>query len=531
MKIKSILVGSLLASVLMLTSCGETSSAGSGTSAANSNTSSATSANPLAGTYDLKLWVSETAGVSDLTATQIDDFEAANPGIVINQTIEGVSESTSATQMLTDIDAGADLYCFAQDQFARLVQGGALTKLGVGASATVTADNDAGSVAAVKSGSDLYAYPLTSDNGYFLYYDSSVLSASDVTNMTTLLAKAKDAGKNVSFEMGTSAWYLASYFFGTGCRSNWTTDNDGKFTDVNDDFKSANGLVAIKGIQELVKATNYVSSSSAADFIAPTPSCAVVTGTWAYNDVKTNLGEHLACAKLPEFTVGGVDYQLGSFSGNKLMGVKPHADAKTAAVCSKLALYLTGARCQEERFDAVAWGPSNKAVQALSKVTANEALAALAQQNAFATPQGQIHGSWWDIAKVIGTAAANADMGDEVALNAALTAYDDAIHALFTAVDNWGVVGSMAASNWSTNINFTNENDGSWTLDLALAVDDMFKVRNNADWDTFKQLTLTLPAGLTQPSGFGENIVCGTAGTYHFVINSGATTLVITLNS
>ena len=531
MKIKSILVGSLLASVLMLTSCGETSSAGSGTSAANSNTSSATSANPLAGTYDLKLWVSETAGVSDLTATQIDDFEAANPGIVINQTIEGVSESTSATQMLTDIDAGADLYCFAQDQFARLVQGGALTKLGVGASATVTADNDAGSVAAVKSGSDLYAYPLTSDNGYFLYYDSSVLSASDVTNMTTLLAKAKDAGKNVSFEMGTSAWYLASYFFGTDCHSTWTTDNDGKFTDVNDDFKSANGLVAIKGIQELVKATNYVSSSSAADFIAATPSCAVVTGTWAYNDVKTNLGEHLACAKLPEFTVGGVDYQLGSFSGNKLMGVKPHADAKTAAVCSKLALYLTGARCQEERFDAVAWGPSNKAVQALSKVTANEALAALAQQNAFATPQGQIHGSWWDIAKVIGTAAANADMGDEVALNAALTAYDDAIHALFTAVDNWGVVGSMAASNWSTNINFTNENDGSWTLDLALAVDDMFKVRNNADWDTFKQLTLTLPAGLTQPSGFGENIVCGTAGTYHFVINSGATTLVITLNS
>ena len=519
MKIKSILVGSLLASVLMLTSCGEKSS-------------SAEASVDLSGEYALKLWVSETAGVKELTTTQIADFETANPGIKITPTIEGVSESTSATQMLTDIDAGADLYCFAQDQFARLVQGGALAKLGVGATATVKADNDAGSVAAVTSGTDLYAYPLTSDNGYFLYYDSSILSASDVTNMTTILAKSKAAGKNVSFEMGTSAWYLASYFFGVGCHSTWSTDSDGKFTSVDDNFKSDKGLIAIKGMQELVKATNYVSSSSAADFIAATPSAAVVSGTWAYNDVKTNLGDHLACAKLPEFTVSGKDYQLGSYSGNKLMGVKPHSDAKTSAVCNKLALYLTGAKAQEERFDAVAWGPSNKTVQAMSKVTANPALAALAQQNAFATPQGQINGSWWDIAKVIGTAAANAALGDETALNAALTAYDDAIRALLIPVsDSWGLVGSLAASNWSTNIDFTHETDGSWTLNQALAVEDAFKVRNHTDWDTFKLLvTVTLPTGLTQ-SAFGENIVCATAGTYHMVINSAATALTITVVS
>ena len=32
--------------------------------------------------------------------------------------------------LLIDIDAGADIYSFAQDQFARLVEGGALAKLG-----------------------------------------------------------------------------------------------------------------------------------------------------------------------------------------------------------------------------------------------------------------------------------------------------------------------------------------------------------------------------------------------------------------
>ncbi|MBQ4563107.1 MAG: hypothetical protein IJA58_01350, partial [Lachnospiraceae bacterium] len=54
-----------------------------------------TAGNPnadLVGTYDVTLWVSEIAGVKELTEKQIDAFEAANPGIVINASIEGVPE-------------------------------------------------------------------------------------------------------------------------------------------------------------------------------------------------------------------------------------------------------------------------------------------------------------------------------------------------------------------------------------------------------------------------------------------------------
>ena len=83
------------------------------------------SASSLAGPYDITVWVAEKA--VDLTKAQIEKFNQTNElGIVFNATNEAVSEADAATQMITDVEAGGDLYCFAQDQFARLVQAGAL---------------------------------------------------------------------------------------------------------------------------------------------------------------------------------------------------------------------------------------------------------------------------------------------------------------------------------------------------------------------------------------------------------------------
>ena len=50
----------------------------------------------------------------------------------------------------------------------------------------VKAENDPGSVGAVTLGETMYAYPMTSDNGYFLYYDKSI-----VTDPSTLVKQQK----------------------------------------------------------------------------------------------------------------------------------------------------------------------------------------------------------------------------------------------------------------------------------------------------------------------------------------------------
>ena len=439
--------------------------------------------NGLEGTYDVTLWVSESGGVADLTKKQIEDFMAANPGIVINASIEGISEADSATTMITDVESGADIYCFAQDQLARLVQAGALNVLGEQTTATVKELNDAGSVAAATVDGKLYCYPMTSDNGYFMYYDKSVISEDMIDDLATLVKACEDNNKFFSMEYKTSAWYNAAFFFATGCVSNWETAADGSFVSVTDDFNSEAGLKAMKGMEILAQSPSAVSSSDGAEFSKG--SAVVITGTWASSTVKEILGDNMGVADLPSFTVEGETFHLGSYSGNKLMGVKPQTDAKKAAVCQQLALYLTNEQCQLDRFNLVGWGPSNKNAQANEAVKSDPTLVALAEQSAYATPQGQIHGSWWDIAKVLGTVAEQAT--SDADLQAGLDAYKASIDGLFNmdpAIANaFTVTGAFAGYNWDTDVAMT-EGGASWVSEpIEFHAGDEFKVRKGLSWD------------------------------------------------
>ena len=150
------------------------------------------------------------------------------------------------------------------------------------------------------------------------------------------------------------------------------------------------------------------------------------------------------------------------------MGVKPQSDAKKAAVLSILAQYLTGEECQTQRFASFEWGPSNKAAQASEAVQSNPSLAALAKQGEFGVPQGQIHGSWWDIAKVLG-ADAKAATGD-ADLQTALDEYKATIDGLFQMTEEqkkaWGVIGSICGTMWDTDFSMTEDPAGTYTSDV-----------------------------------------------------------------
>ena len=473
-------------------------------------------------TYDITVWVSEVEGVADLTKQQIDKFNEANTDIKINATIEGISEADSATQMITDVESGADVFCFAQDQLARLVQAGALAVLGEGASKTVTEANDVGAVNAATVDGKLYCYPLTSDNGYFMYYDKSVISEDMIDDLATLVKACEDNNKFFSMEYKTSAWYNASFFFGTGCVSDWTTDSEGKFTSVNDNFNSDAGLAAMKGMEILAKSSAANSSSDGGDFSKG--SAVVVTGTWARTTIEDILGENMGVADLPSFTVDGQTYHMGSFSGNKLMGVKPQTDPEKASALQRLALYLTGEECQLQRFENFGWGPSNVAAQATDAVKADPTLVALAQQNAYATPQGQIHGSWWDIAKVLGTVAETATNDDE--LKAGLADYESAIKALFS-IDGYVFVGAWNGWNNADQDTAKMSQDGeniSITLDVPESDYMGGRIVAAGDWGTDMGCQQVVEgADLIQPydaaTNGDNNIIFLAAGNYTVTAN------------
>ncbi len=539
MDIKKVLFASLFGCAMMLTSCGgggnPTSNGEPGgsqdTPATSEGQTSQADLSALNGTYDITLWVSEVEGVADQFAAQIDAFEAEHPGIVINPTIEGITEADSMTNMLIDVEEGADIFCFAQDQFARGVQGGALAKLGAGAAEVVKSSHVPGSVAAVTAGDELYGYPLTADNGYFMYYDKTIVKPESVGSLEAIIADCEAAGRNFSFEL-ENAWYTASFFFGTGCYSNWKTNDNGEFISVSDTFNSDAGFVAAKGMKKIVSSSVYVNSSKASDFEAAIPSGAVVSGIWDYTTAKGILGDNLGVVELPSFTddASGESYHIGSYSGYKLLGVKPQSDAKRLAVLHQLAQYFTSAKCQEQRFDSFAWGPSNKEACELEKVKANEALQALQAQDAYATPQGQIHGGWWDLAKVIATDVKNAT--DDAGIRAALAKYQEGLNTILMEAPIWGMIGSMAASNWENNIEMTEQEDGTWSLTQEIAEGDKFKFRIGTNWDTqLNAANVTLAAGLESnfdlTSDSDQNVVCLVGGTYNFVVDPTASTVTI----
>jgi len=479
MKMSKILA--FLLAAVMLVSCFAACSQPNDDPKGTEGESSSTNPNAdLAGTYDITMWVSEKDGVAALTQQQIDAFEAANPGIVINAKIEGVTEADAGSLVVADVATAPDIYCFAQDQLARLVQAAALAAPGKNASATIQANNDAGSVAAASVAGTLYAYPMTSDNGYYMYYNTSIISAEDAESMEKIIAACE--ANNLKFRYALeNAWYTASFFFATGCHSNWSMDTEGNFTSVDDTFNSAAGLAAMKGMQKLAQSTCYDSN---ADIF--TDAAVVITGIWNAEAAEEHFGENFGATDLPSFEVDGKSYHLGSYTGNKLMGVKPQTDPKKGAVLSLLAQYLTGEECQKQRYEQFQWGPSNKAVQASDAVQANPSLAALAKQGEFGVPQGQIHGSWWDIAKVLGADAKAA--ASDADLQTALDEYKTTIDGLFQMTDEqkkaWGVIGGICGTSWDTDFPMTEEPAGTYTSEvLELKAGEEFKVRQGASWD------------------------------------------------
>ena len=382
--------------------------------------------------HDIKLWVSTTDGVKELFEKQIEAFKALHPEYKFNVTVEKCSEGDAGNLVLADVATAPDMYCFAQDQISRLVQGGALAPLGVQAAKTVSDENDAGSVNAATVGGSIYAYPFTSDNGYYLYYDSSVVSDEQAQTLEGILAACEAAGKKFGYD-AANGWYTAGFFFsqpvGGGaplCTSTWTYSEDGKNPiAVNDTWNSDNGLIAMKALRKLTTSTAWVGT---ADTFTNTG--AIVTGIWNANNAEAEYGDNMKATKLPTFTVDGQTYQMGSFSGFKLMGCKPQTDAEKGKICADLALYLTSEEAQLERYYEFQWGPSNLNAQNNSDVQENALLAALLAQNVYSQPQGVIPNDWWTEAANLGTISGDAEQNSDEGLRAALATYEEKINAM-----------------------------------------------------------------------------------------------------
>lgn len=393
-KVVSVLMAGALCST-MLVGCGGKKAATNNSGNAG-NKAATTKKTELKYDGEIKVWVADNA--VDFTKDEIQKFQDKNSGLKNAKfTVEPVGEGDAASNMITDVEAGADVFTFAQDQTARLVSAGALEEVEANNAAQLKKDNDEGAVKAGTVGKKMYAYPITADNTYFLYYDKSVVT--DPSDLDKILSDCKAANKKFYMAVD-NGWYQTAFFFGAGCKLTYDTDDKGNFTKCNIDYASDKGVAALKAMATMAGSGAWANGSDASK---ATDVAAIVDGTWDSATVKQLFGDNYACAKLPQFTGGdGKKYQMSGFSGYKLLGVKPQEDADKLAVCDALAAYLSSGDVQLDRFKALGWGPSNLEARKDDAVTKDAAMMAVFEQMKLDQTQGQYPGDYWTTAEGLG---------------------------------------------------------------------------------------------------------------------------------
>ncbi len=383
----------------------------------------------------LRMWGAE----EDQTMLQgmIDSF-VAKYADVANITVElGVeSEADAKDDVLTDIEAAADVYAFASDQISDLYKAGALQNLEdmdgalqayAGKSlADVKAANIASAVEGATIDGKMYAFPMTGDNGYFMFYDASVLTEDDVKTWKGILDAAQAAGKKVGMTFA-SGWYNAAFFYGAGFTTGLNADGT---TTIDWNGTSPDGYTGVQVTQAMLDIASHPAFMAIADGdisnqIASGALCAVISGNWDQGIVAGD-AEHptpafaqAASGKLPAFEIDGKEVQTGSVIGFKFVAV--NAYSKNVGWATLLADWITNEENQIIRFNERAAGPSNINAAASDAVQANLSAAGIAAQAPYASTQ-TVGGKFWDPTATFGQMVAEGKLkrDDEAAIQAAL---------------------------------------------------------------------------------------------------------------
>lgn len=348
---------------------------------------------PAPGTETVSLTVWGAAEDEELLRQIIDGFLDEYRGQAdFSITFEPQSESTCTNILMDDLENGADVFAFADDQLNTLVAAGALDP--VENPESVKESNLEEAVLAASVNDTLYALPLTADNGYFLYYNKRFFSEKDIESLDRMLDVAEDNGKNVSMEW-SSGWYVYSLFGNTGLTLGLNDDGITNYCTWNAAEGEILGTDVARAMVGIAKHPGFVSTDDTGflEGVKDGSIIAGVNGVWNAVAVEEVWGSDFGAAKLPSYACGGQQVQMASFSGYKLIGVNAYSQHKDWA--AKLAEWITNQQNQELRFRLRGQGPSNTLAAASEEVQNAPAITALLEQSKYSCLQ-RIGGNFWD---------------------------------------------------------------------------------------------------------------------------------------
>ena len=367
----------------------------------------ADSSQPASETVALTVWGAEEDEA--LLQEIFSSFQSQYAGQASFQiTYQPQSESNCKDVLLGDLENGADVFAFADDQVAALAAAGALDP--IPASDAVRSANLSAAVEAASVDNTLYAYPLTADNGYFLYYNRAYFSEEDVQSLDRILEVAALAGRHVTMDW-SSAWYVYSFFGNTGLEVGLNEDGLTNYCTWNSTEGDIRGVDVAQAMLSVASSPAFASMTDT-EFLAGVQNGSViagVSGVWNAVAIEEAWGADMGAAKLPTYTCSGRQVQMASFSGCKLIGVNAYSSHPDWA--ARLAEWITSESNQRLRFERRGQGPANANAANSPEVQAAPAIAALLEQSEFSQLQ-RVGGKFWDpVTEFAGSMAAGNPSG------------------------------------------------------------------------------------------------------------------------
>ena len=346
---------------------------------------------PDTGTVNLTVWGAEED--EELLSQIIGSFQEKYRGQAdFNITYMPQSESSCTNALMADLEQGADVFAFADDQLNTLVAAGALEP--VENAEAVKKANLPEAVLAASVNDTLYALPLTADNGYFLYYNKQYFSEDDIKSFDQMLTIAAENEKKIAMEW-SSGWYVYSLFGNTGLTVGLNDDGITNYCTWNSTDGSIKGTDVARAMQDIAMHPGFTSVDDAG-FLAGVKNGTIiagVNGVWNSVALEQAWGRNFGAAKLPSYRCAGKQVQMASFSGYKLIGVNAYSKHREWA--AKLAEWIANEENQKLRFQLRGQGPSNINAAASDEVQNSPAIAALLAQSEFSCLQ-RIGGNFWD---------------------------------------------------------------------------------------------------------------------------------------
>lgn len=353
------------------------------------------------GKIELTLWGAEED--QQMLAQMADSFQKQHAGEAdVNITVAVQGESQCKDNLLGDVLNGADVFAFADDQLLALAASGVLLEI-ENAEAVKEANVSEASEAAT-IGDRLYAYPMTADNGYFMYYNKDFFSDEDVKTLDSMLEIAAASGKKVAMDW-TSGWYLYAFFGNTGMSIGLNEDGITNFCDWNRTDGGITGTDVAEAMLAIAQHPGFANMTDEA-FVSGMQDGSViagVSGVWNAGKVENAWGSNYGAVKLPTYTCRGEQVQMASFSGYKMVGVNAYSEHTEWAM--KLADWITNEENQKLRFTMRNQGPSNIKAADSDEVRQAPAIQAVLAQSEHAVLQ-RVGNSYWSPVQTFGVTMA-----------------------------------------------------------------------------------------------------------------------------